>query len=79
VSLDTAAPLEAALTGAAPAGTLKPAPRLVLPGRLQQAAGFGVDLLLMLGIIFCIPFVILGLGIPIALGLRLLLWITGML
>jgi hypothetical protein len=37
------------------------------------------DLLGTIGIVLCIPFVILAIGIPIALCLRLLLWIGGLL
>jgi hypothetical protein len=31
----------------------------------------------MVAVVLCIPFVILAIGTPIALGLRLLLWIAG--
>jgi hypothetical protein len=37
------------------------------------------DLFAAVGIVFCIPFVILAIGIPIVLGVRFLLWIAGML
>jgi len=49
------------------------------PGLLRRAASTIVDLLVGLGIVLCIPFVILALGIPIALVGRFLLWIAGML
>ena len=37
------------------------------------------DLLRAMGIVLCIPFIILAIGMPIALCVRFLLWITGML
>jgi hypothetical protein len=37
------------------------------------------DLLAALGIVICIPVVILAIGIPVALCVRFLLWIAGML
>ena len=49
------------------------------PGLLRRAASTIGDLLVGLVIVLCIPFVILALGIPIALGGRFLLWIAGML
>jgi hypothetical protein len=51
----------------------------IRPGLLRRAASTIVDLLVGLGIVLCIPFVILALGIPIALVGRFLLWIAGML
>jgi hypothetical protein len=44
-----------------------------------QAAELAVGLLELVLIAFCIPFVILAVGVPIALGVRLLLWGAGML
>jgi len=52
---------------------------LIVPGLLWRAAVAMGDLLGAVGIVLCIPFVILAVGIPIALCVRLLLWITGML
>jgi hypothetical protein len=37
------------------------------------------DLFAAVGVVFCIPFVILAIGIPIVLCVRGLLWIAGML
>ena len=51
----------------------------VVPGRLRRAAVTIGDLLVGLGIVLSIPFVILALGIPIALGGRFLLWLAGLL
>ena len=51
----------------------------IRPGLLWRAASTIGDLLVGLVIVLCIPFVILALGIPIALGGRFLLWIAGML
>jgi hypothetical protein len=42
---------------------------------IRRVAG---DFLGVIGLAVCIPFVILAIGIPIALCLRFLLWITGM-
>ena len=42
--------------------------------RVARATG---DLLMAVGLVFCIPFVILAIGIPVALLLRGLLWIAG--
>ena len=73
----TSTPREAALTRAALETTFNQARPLAVPGPLRRAAAFVGDLLALAGIVFCIPFVILGLGIPLALTVRLLLWIAG--
>jgi len=70
---------EATLTRAALATTLNPARPLVGPGRLRRAAVVIGDLCAAVGIVLCIPLVILAIGIPIALCVRLLLWIGGLL
>jgi len=70
---------EATLTRAALATTFNPARPLVVPGRLWRAAVVIGDLLAAIGIVLCIPFAILAIGIPIALCVRLLLWIGGFL
>ena len=69
---------EATLTRAGLAATFNEA-RLVVPGRLWRAAVVVGDLLGAVAIVLCIPFVILAIGIPIALCVRLLLWIGGLL
>jgi len=46
-----------------------------LSGSRQRAAAAAADLVAALTVVFCIPFVILAVGIPIALCVRLLLWI----
>lgn len=75
--LDTTSPGEATLTSAALATTPNPASFVVFPAPLRRAIAAVGDVLAGVGIIFCIPFVILGIGIPIALCVRLLLWIVG--
>jgi hypothetical protein len=71
--------LEPALTRAAFATTFNQARRpLVVPGRLWRATAVVGDLLGATAIALCIPFVILAIGTPIALCVRLLLWIVGM-
>jgi len=57
--------------------TLAAAPRVQVPGWLGRAGTGAGELLALLGIVFCIPFAILALGTPIALLVRLLLWIGG--
>jgi hypothetical protein len=80
VSLATTSPQELPLTGTALTTTLSRAPRLdEMPGLLGRAAGFVGELLALVGIVCCIPFVILAIGSPIALAVRLLLWVGGML
>lgn len=49
------------------------------PGRLRRATMLAGDALGTLVVILCVPFVILALGLPIALCVRLLLWMFGML
>jgi hypothetical protein len=66
-------------TRAALATTFGGAPPLAVPGALRRAAGALVDVLAAVGVVFCVPVVILAVAIPIALCLRLLLWIVGML
>ena len=70
---------EATLTSATLATTFNEARPLVVPGRLWRAAVVVGDLLGAVAIVLCIPFVIVATGIPIALGVRLLLWIGGLL
>ena len=52
---------------------------LIVPGLLRRVAMVVGDLLAAVGIVLCIPFVILAIGTPIALSVRFLLWIAGML
>jgi hypothetical protein len=69
---------EAPLTRTAVATTLHQARPLAVPGSFRRAGVVIVDLLAAVGIVFCIPLVILGIGIPIAACVRLLLWIGGL-
>ena len=70
---------EPTLTRAALATTFNQARPLVVPGPIRRAAVVIGDLFAAVGIVLCIPFVILAIGIPIALCVRLLLWIGGLL
>jgi hypothetical protein len=70
---------DAALPGTALSTTLNQAQSLVVPGPLRRAVVIVSDLLGAVAIVLCIPFVILAIGAPIALCLRLLLWIGGLL
>ena len=64
---------------AAVATTFDQAPVLKVPGLFRRAAVVVADLLGAVAIVLCTPFVILAIGIPIALCVRLLLWIGGLL
>jgi hypothetical protein len=66
------------LTRAGLAATFNEARPLDSPGRLWRAAAVVGGLLGAVAIVLCIPFVILGIGIPIAACVRLLLWIGGL-
>ena len=72
--LATSPPLAATLPSAA-----SYAPPRVVPGALRRVTSVIGDLLGLMGIVLCVPFVILAIGIPIALCIRFLLWIVGML
>ena len=65
-------------TGAAVATTFGRAPALTVPGLFRPAAVVVGDLLGVMAIVLCFPFVILAIGMPIALCVRLLLWIGGL-
>jgi hypothetical protein len=66
-----------AMIRAALATTGNEARPLIISGRLWRATVVVGDGLLTAAIVLCIPFVILAIGLPIALGVRLLLWIVG--
>ena len=70
---------DAALPRAALSITPNQAQSLVVPGRLWRAAVIIGDLLAAVALVLCVPFLILAIGTPIALCLRLLLWIGGLL
>ena len=72
--LDEAPMMRAAL--AIPVNEAQP---LIVPGRLWGATVVVGDVLGAAAIVLCVPFVILAIGTPIALCMRLLLWIVGML
>ena len=57
---------------------LSPAQSLTLPGPLRRASGLLGDVLALAGIVVAIPVVILAIGTPIALGVRLLVWLGGL-
>lgn len=62
-------------TLATPFDSVRP---LDVPGPLRRAAAVVGDLLAAAALVLSIPFVILALGIPVALGVRFLLWVVGM-
>ena len=62
------------------ATTVQSGRALAVHGRpFRRAALVAVDLLGLAPIVLCIPFAILAIGIPIALCVRLLLWLGGLL
>ena len=71
--------VEPTLTRAAKATTFNQARPPVVRGLLRRATAVIGDVSAAAGIVLCIPLVILGIGIPIALCVRLLLWIGGLL
>lgn len=70
---------EGTLTRAAIARTSDQARAPVVPGPFRRAAVVVGDVLGAVAIVLCVPLVILAIGIPIALCLRLLLWVGGLL
>ena len=70
---------EATLPRVALATTANQVRPLVVPGRLWQATVVAGDLLALVAIVFCIPFVILAITLPIVLCARLLSWLVGLL
>lgn len=53
----------------------------VLPERtgwMRIVRAVAADVILATGVVFCIPLVILAVGIPIALAVRLLFWLAGL-
>jgi hypothetical protein len=64
---------EATLTRAALATPFDQARALIVPGPFRRAAAVVGDVLGAVAIVLCIPFVILAIGIPVALCVRLLL------
>jgi len=70
---------EAALTRPAIATRFAHAPAPTVFGPFRRAAVVVGDLLGAAAMVLCIPFVILAIGIPLALCVRLLLWIGGLL
>ena len=73
----TSPPHEGTLTRAALATTFDRGRPLIVPGLVRRAAIAIGDLLVLAGIVLCIPVVILAIGTPVALCVRLLLWIAG--
>ena len=51
---------------------------LPVPGPLRRTAMRIGDLLGAMGVVLVVPFVILAIGMPIVLALRVLLWIVGL-
>ena len=79
MTLVTARLEDAPLPRAALGTTLSQAGPLAVPGRLWRSDVVVGDVLAAVALVLCIPFVILAIGIPIALFVRLLLWLGGLL
>ena len=69
---------EATLTRAALATTFSQPRALVVGGPFRTAVVVAGDVLGAVAIALCLPLAVLAIGIPIALGVRLLLWILGL-
>ena len=69
----------AVLPRAALAAPFNEAPPLFLARPLRRAAVLVGDLMGAVAVVLCVPFVILAVGTPIALCVRLLLWVGGLL
>ena len=72
-------PREGALTRAGLSTTVEDARSFAVPGALYRATIVIGDLLGVVGLVLCVPFVILAIATPIALCLGFLLWIARML
>ena len=77
MTFPTIRPREGTPASAALATTFEYASPLIVPGRVRRVAMVIGDALSAAAIVLCIPFVILAIGIPFALCVRLLLWIAG--
>ena len=77
MTFPTTRPLEETLTRATPGATFDHPRLVVVLGRLRRSAEAIAGLVMAVAVILCIPFVILAVGTPIALCVRLLLWIAG--
>lgn len=58
------------------ASTFNPSPFRGVAAQLRRAAGVAGDALMLGTVVFCIPFVILAIGLPLVLLVQLLLWIA---
>ena len=79
VTFATSRPRAEALTRTGLAITFDDTRSLVVPGPLRRAAMVMSNLFAAVGLVLCIPLVILAIGIPVVLCVRFLLWIVGML
>jgi len=66
---------DATLTNGSRATAFHPVRPLPVPGVFRRAAVIVGDVLLGLAVVFCIPFVILAIAVPIVLCVRLLMWL----
>ena len=70
---------QATMTSAALASTFSETRPLIVPVRAWRAAVVVGEVFAAVGVVLCVPIVILAMGIPIVLCVRLLLWTVGML
>jgi hypothetical protein len=69
---------EATLTRTALSAPFDQTRAVVVPGPFRRAAGVVGDVVGAVAVVLCIPLVILAIGIPIALFVRLLLWMAAL-
>lgn len=77
--MGTSGTREATLSSAVFATAPGSVPPPVVPGVLRRAAGVVGEVFLLVGAVFCFPLAVLAIGVPIALFVRLLLWLGGLL
>jgi hypothetical protein len=80
VTVSTNRPVAAALAMSSFTAAVDQArPLIGAPGLLRRSVHIIGDVVAVMGVVLCIPFVILAIGTPIALCVRFLVWIAGML
>lgn len=76
MSLQTTGAGEATLTGPGLATMSSAEPLGAIPGLLRRASGVAGEAIGVFGLVLCLPFVIVAIGMPIALIVRLVLWMV---
>jgi hypothetical protein len=68
-----------ALNSSALATPLDEATAVAVPGAFRRAASVVGEVLGGIGLVLCVPFVLLAIGTPFVLCVRLVLWVSGLL